>query len=413
MTTIMTLRPLLAWLLALNAMCIIPFTYGPLTFTCLTISVWLLWRVQRLPEPSSPASTVWLWLVIAAGVLVVLASIASATLIKPDPMIDIGINTLAATEHFANGLNPYTHKAQLWVNTFPAETPHLTIEEGQVFMFGIPYHHGYPYFPLMMLSYLPAWFLFDGPAAIRALHILLIGIHLLAFHIIIRNSAISREQQPLVLLYAIAAWIGILRNVPEAIVLGVTDIMIATWLLLGFAALSSQRYFMAGILVGCAQACKLLPAPFAFIAIVWMLYQRREAWHFIGGFAISCIILILPFIAWNWEGFLSSTILYYLTHHQEGDMTSLWYFLPHNLQGPFLLFGLAASLASIFLFNPPGRKTLAGGMAGIFAGYTLFMAFSKMTHLNYFWSVLPLGSLALALLLLTQSGTRGTTTPSR
>ena len=394
----MSLLPLFAWLFALNAMCLIPFTYGPLTFACLLVAVWLLWRTQRATEHPLQISVIPLRIIIGISALPVLISAVAGFILTPDPMIDIGINTVAAIQHFLQGHNPYTHTAQLWVSDFPADTPHMTMENGQMLLFGIPYYHGYPYFPMMMLSYLPASILFEEHTAIRITHILLILLNLLAFYLLASRFSTNRTQRQWIFLCASAAWIGIIRCIPEALLLGVTDMLISTWLLFCFVALSNKQFFIAGLLLGCAQACKLLPAPLAFISIAWFLYGQRGFWTWGCGFVLASILLILPFVAWNPDGFISATIFYYLSHHQGGDMTSLWFFLPEPLKPAFLLAGIVLALACIPLFNP-NRKNLAGSMAGVFASYTLFMAFSKMTHLNYFWAVLPVGSIALALFI--------------
>lgn len=405
----MPLISLLIWLFALNAMCIIPFTYGPLTFACLLVSVWVMWRVQNQPAATTNPhrrTEATLVAITTVAAILGLASTAAGFLLRPDPMIDIGINTVAALDAFANGLNPYTSQAQLWVREFPVDTPHLVSENGQITMFGMPYFHGYPYFPLMMLSYLPAWLLTENAAAIRLTHVLVVILNLVAFRLFVSQHISSKGQQRLVLLAAATGWLGILRAIPEAMILGVTDILISAWLLFSFVALGRQQYFIAGILLGCAQACKLLPAPLVFLAMAWFLWGRKDLWNMTAGYALSCAVLVLPFVAWHPEGFISSTILYYLTHHSDGDMTSLWYFLPSSARSVFVMTGMILAVASIRVFNLPGQKNLVGCLAGAYASYVIFMAFSKMTHLNYLWGVLPLGSLALALMALSRAQSR-------
>jgi uncharacterized membrane protein len=362
----------------------------------------ILW--QLLPSNSGSIQTHNKALPIIATISIVAAAISAIIglfyqpefLIKMGGIIDIAANTYAATDAFAQGLNPYTTKAQLWVNTFPADTPHIEVINDQITMYNIPYFHGYPYFPLMMLSYLPAYWLVDGYTAIRLTHIVLLALNVFAMKLLCDKCLPTKEQRNAALLIAITAYFGLLRYTLEAVLLGVTDILISTYILYCFVALSYQRYFLAGLLLGCAQACKLLPAPFIFIAISWMLYGSRHLWHFFAGFILSCTIIILPFIIWHPEGFLSSTILYYLTHHKSGDLTSLWYFLPSILQAPFLLLGILLTLTSIFAFMHRGNKQLIACITASFVSYVIFMAFSKMSHLNYLWGVLPLGCIALS-----------------
>ncbi len=408
----MPLKPLYLWLIALNGMSLLPFTYGPLSFFCLIISVGILWRLL----PGTTNNTIYHHshlsvLAYSSIVLTIISSCAGLLyhpqwLVKMGGIIDIAANTYAATDAFAQGLNPYITKTQLWVEQFPANTPHMEVINGQITMYGIPYFHGYPYFPLMMMSYLPAYFIFDGYAAIRVTHIALMLLNILAFKLLLDKLLPDKEQRRTALLIAITAYLGVLRYSVEAVLLGVTDMLISTYLLYGFVALAYQRYFLVGVLLGCAQACKLLPAPLIFLGIAWMLYNNKEnmggllpLWRFLSGFMLACGVIILPFIIWHPEGFLSSTILYYLTHHQEGDYTSLWSFLPAWLKTPFLLAGLIFALLAIIAFAKRGHHQLITCITSSYASYVIFMAFSKMTHLNYLWGVFPLGCVALAIYL--------------
>jgi hypothetical protein len=412
----MSLKPLYIWLIALNGMSLLPYTYGPLSFVCLLISVFVLWRM--IPNTFTLAATTQntptaLSILAYSMMGITIASSITGLVYQPQwlvnlgGIIDIAANTYAATDAFAQGLNPYTTRSQLWVEQFPADTPHMDIINGQITMYGIPYFHGYPYFPLMLLSYLPAYFIFDGYTAIRVTHIVLMLLNIAAFKLLLDKLLPDNAQRRTALLIAITAYLGVLRYSVEAVLLGVTDMLISTYLLYGFVALSYQRYFIAGLLLGCAQACKLLPAPFVFLGITWLLYNRRESiggllpmWRFWAGFVLACCVFILPFIIWHWQGFLSSTILYYLTHHQEGDFTSLWSFLPAWLQTPFLLGGLVITLVAIISFAKRGNHQLIACIAGSYASYVIFMSFSKMTHLNYLWGVFPLGCVVLAIAIL-------------
>jgi len=258
----------------------------------------------------------------------------------------------------------------------------------------------------MFLSYLPAYFSFDGYLAIRVTHFLLIALNLAAFWLIISRYFSLQIQRQTAMLIAITAYLGLLRYAFEAIMLGVTDVLISTYLLFAFAALQRKHYFIAGLLLGCAQACKLLPAPFILLAMLLMLIHQEKSIidnlpvrRLLLGFLLAIAVIIFPFIAWQAEGFFSSTILYYLTHHQEGDQTSLWFFLPKLLQLPFLLLGLLSTVACIFMIRPLNKDLWLSCLGVSFCSYVIFMAFSKMTHLNYLWGVLPLGALALAIAL--------------
>lgn len=406
----MSLTPLYLWLLALNVMCAIPFTFGPLTFACLLSSVAILHNTMTSTATIKLPSKHLTLLAYACGIWTIV-SIALGVFYQPaflqamGGIIDIGANTYAATDAFAQGLDPYITKSQLWVTQFPADTPHLTTIDGEVRMFGVPYYYGFPYFPLMFISYLPAYLGISGYLAIRITHIVLILINIMAFKLII-GQLLPQPIRRTALFIAFCSYLGVLRFSIEAVMLGVTDILISSYLLWAFVALSKRQYFIGGGLLGCAQACKLLPAPFVLLAVMWMLYQQKQTLrvyiNLLGGYIIANIIFVLPFIIWHFDGFLSSTILYYLTHHQGGDTTSLWYFLPSIAQTPFLLIGLLLTLSSIIYCQKSTQYALTACLSAAFSSYVLFMIFSKMTHLNYLWGVFPLGCLALALTL-TQS----------
>lgn len=411
----MSLKPLYIWLIALNGMSLLPYTYGPTSFIGLLISIFILWHLlSGNPKASAVYPEKTLNILAATTITITIISSIAGLFYQPQwladigGIIDIGANTYAATDAFAQGLNPYTTRTQLWVGQFPADTPNLKTVNGHITMYGIPYFHGYPYFPLMFLSYLPAWLISDGYTAIRITHIALMLLNLVAFKVLLDKLLGTAQQRQAALLIAVTAYFGVLRYSVEAVLLGVTDMLISSYLLFCLAALSHQRYFITGILLGCAQACKLLPAPFVLCGITWMLYLEHKnngdmvslaflLGRFWGGFILACGVFILPFILWHPEGFLSSTILYYLTHHQEGDFTSLWSFLPTVLKTPFLLTGFLFTILSIAIVGMRGNQRLVACIAGIYTSYVIFMAFSKMTHLNYLWGVFPLGCIALAI----------------
>lgn len=408
----MALVPLYIWLFLLNLMCITPYTHGPRSFICLLGSVVILWRLlPRLQQANSTHTAITpilgntsikilIILTVLSGMIAIgfmIFGLTYSMVKQTDWLIDIAQNTFAAIEFFAEGKNPYTSKAQLLVTHFSNDMPNVTVTHGEITMFGVPYYNGYPYFPLMMLSYIPMYSIFESYAAIRGTHIILIALNLLAFKLLINKLLPEGRIRWHALLAAITAYLGIARYALEAIGFGVTDMLIATYIIFSFVALAHERFLLAGLLLGCAQACKLLPAPFVLIAILWMLHGKSSLWHFLCGYILACITFILPFLLWHPEGFISATILYYLTHHEGGDFTSLWFFLPEQIQPVFLASGIILTLASILVFSKRGEMNLAGCLAGCYASYVIFMSFSKMTHLNYLWAVLPMGCIALAL----------------
>lgn len=92
----------------------------------------------------------------------------------------------------------------------------------------------------------------------------------------------------------------------------------------------------------------------------------------------------------------SSGAFFYLTHHAGGDDTSLWFYLPVGYRLPFSAIGYGLSLALVaWTAKKRGGDVLAPMGLG-FAAYLAFIAFAPMCHLNYIWSIYPLGCVALA-----------------
>ena len=118
---------------------------------------------------------------------------------------------------------------------------------------------------------------------------------------------------------------------------------------------------------------------------------------------LTTLVLVLPFLLWNPEPFITATLLYYLTLHQAGDNTSLWFFLPAVWQTPFLVLGGVLTLATVALASWRRSLGLVWPLAVAFCAYAVFIAFNKMSHLNYLWGVYALGCAALGLSLAGQS----------
>lgn len=401
------LSPLWLWVALFNIIGFLTWGFGPLTFVCLLAIVYLLFALSRgrypvlagtfILAPSvgvmEPTRAEKYSFYALAGIMVV--GILSSFLITPkDWMLDIGINTYKACEYFINGLNPYTHNAQVHYE-ISAATPHATVEDNQVFMFGVPYHYGYPYFPFMMLFYLPFTWLIDGYDSIRTANVVLLLANVWGLRVLMRQQQVSRRYQ----LLALITYFCILVYSIEIFTHGIVDILLSTLLLFTFAALQQRWFIMAGILLGLAQASKLLPAPFVAIAVFYFLWGKEGVWKFSFSYGLTAVAILLPFVLADPEAYLSATVLFYLSNHSAGDSTSLWFFLPHFMQTPFMLIGYAGTLITLALFLRRDNTQWVDVMAATFCCYLVFMACSKMTHLNYLWSVYPLGCAAFVLLL--------------
>ncbi len=400
--------PLVLWVLLFNIIGFFTWGFGPLTFCCLLLVVYLLFALQKGRQarlgrlalfPASGRADVSVGLRNSLYLLVLLAAAGAVIglFVAPDDwLIDIGLNTYLACESIAKGLNPYANRAQAW-HTIDENHPNVQIVDGQVLLFGVPYYYGFPYFPAMFLSYLPFTLLLERYDAVRLLNVLLMGANLIGIRMLVaRLSRLHIERSQMV---AIVAYLSIGVYWFEIFWLGIVDILLSTFILYAFLCLSNRQFVLGGVCLGLAQAAKLLPPPFLALGIVLLLLGREGFWRFLLAYTATGLAFILPFLLWDPQAFVSATILFYLTAHNMGDNTALWFFLPQFLQGPFLLLGYLAAIGTLIVFVRRGGTHLVDVMAGGFSCYLIFTAFSKMTHLNYLWAVYPLGCVALALLL--------------
>ena len=393
-----SLHPLYGWLFFINTGSLLYWNFGPTIFIFLLGNLLLLadsysgvFGRRQLPVINPQR------LFITAAILF-LPFLLFSFLYTPEWVVDIAANTDAAVKHLIEGRNPYTHKGQLWVEHF--SSPNVTVEKDQVMMFGVPYYYGFPYFPAMAISYIPMTALLDSFTGLRLTNLFLFLLNYQVIHILLRMHSHSKEQcrrgRKILFLMMVLAPAYIFNT----IYLGITDILVSTYLLVSLLFIARKEFLLAGIMLGLAQSSKLLPAPFALLAMLFFINHGGNNKRFILGFIVTCAICVLPFLFWNPEGFLSATILYYLTHHQGGDVTSLWFFLPKLIQPAFLWFGLGLSITSIiFLYRKTGAKArgnLPMLAVVIFSSYVIFMGFSKMSHFNYYWCVYPLFCYALA-----------------
>lgn len=401
---------LVVWALLFNLIGFFTWGFGPLTFCCLMLTLILLYVLSRsrrpaiLRYPLFPVVAVsqdepgrGLRWALRLVLLLTLITVLLGLLVAPNNwLMDIGLNTYLAAESLLQGHNPYATHAQDWY-TIDTSIAHVEDIAGQIYMFGIPYYYGFPYFPMMVLSYTPFTFLIDGYDAIRWANLLLVVLNVVAIRLLVAHSGVRYVR--ITQWRAIVAYLCILVYGIEIFWHGIVDILLSSLLLYCFVFLQRGRFVLAGVLLGLAQAAKLLPPPLVALCIMLYLLGQEGFWKFCIAYALTSVLVMSPFVVADPQAFLSATILFYLTNHGVGDNTSLWFFLPALLQKPFLWLGYLLTLLMIPVFVRRGRGDLVDVMSAVFASYLVFMAFSKMTHLNYLWSVYPLGCVAFALLL--------------
>lgn len=404
LSSVLLFLPLAAWAVLLNVVGFYTWGYGPSTFVCLTLTAALLLYLRRdahlhlRPAMRGRCSKTIIYIVLASilAVVTVPAVLDTVDGFRADPgrLIDISANTYAAIEHFVKGNNPYTHVAQLGYRLDPG-MPHTEVVGDEILMFGVPYHYGYPYFPVMLMSYLPFYYLVDGYASVRYFNLLLVVLNIVGITVLSYRLSGGRAgyAAPLV---AVVAYLCIAVYPREIFDFGIVDVLISTLATYAFVFLSFRKYWAGGILLGLAQGAKLLPAPFLILAVALYMFGRSEMPRVLWGYLLAAAVTILPFLIWNPEAFLSATVLFYLTNHAGGDNTALWYYLPGYLKHAFQVVGIVLALAAVVTVSRTRNGSLMDAMTAAFVAYVIFVAFGRMTHLNYLWAVFPLGCVSLA-----------------
>ncbi len=387
------------WLGLFNTIGTYTWGYGRTTFVWLAGAVALLLFAGRISGlfyrlrgvPLLPVLAV----LAAMGSIYPLGRALPAELTRPENArwaIDIAVNTYSAGSAFLAGKNPYAEHAQAWHRVESSE--HVEVRGTDVFMYGIPYRYGFPYFPAMFASYLPFRLVVDGLLSLR------VGNSVFLLLNVIGLCALARRLIPgphwvTAAALAVAAYFGINVLPAELLRFAITDVAIATYLLYACLALSSGYTTTAGVLLGIAQACKLLPAPLLALPLLIWAYGRPGFLRLALSYVVTALILVLPYVFWDWQLFLSSTVLFYLTYHSVGDDTALWFFLPEVWRTVFSWLGYLLTL-TLGLWTVRKRQgDILWPMTLGFASFMVFIAFAPMTHLNYIWGVYPIGCVAL------------------
>jgi hypothetical protein len=308
-------------------------------------------------------------------------------------LVDMGQNAFEASKmFFSRGVNPYAFRAQIWLDVSGA--PHVTRENNRTYMFGVPYKYGYSYFPWTFISYEAFRRVIPNYNAFRLADLVFLLLNIAGMCLLAARLA-PRDDRLLASLAMAAAFLGAKKLGYDLFSLGIIDILIPCYVLFGYLALSRERDVTAGVLLGMAQACKLLPgAMLALVTLCWYRDRRRRL-RFLLALIGFVALVIGPFFLWDPEAFISATILFYLTFHADGDSTSYYHLLPKGWRGPFQLAKWLLVAAVLFFGLRRSHQDVKRLVVVSAVSYLIFIAFSTMVHLNYVWSVLGLGSAAL------------------
>lgn len=374
--------------------------YGRLSFLMLTLVVSLLLcggRLARfLPRTRGQQPIRIILGLLLVALLVNLGIGLAGELARPSGdrfAIDIAMNTYSAGTALLEGKNPYAEFAQVWHEVKPG--PHVTVNQGEVRMYGVPYTYGFPYFPAMLLSYLPVRAVVPGYDSLRVTNAILLALNLAGIFWLARRLVLPALGTTAGLVAGVA-YVGVSVLRTEVFRYAVTDLVIATYAVFAFLALSHRRWAVAGVLFGLAQACKLLPGPLLIAPALLWLWGRPGMLKLLIAYAATSVALTLPFVLPNPGLFLSSTVLFYLTAHAGGDDSSLWFTLPGALKPVFRTIGYLLTAGCVAWALRRRGDAVLTPLTLAFVAYTVFIAFGTMIHLNYMWGIYPLGCVALA-----------------
>ena len=118
-------------------------------------------------------------------------------------------------------------------------------------------------------------------------------------------------------------------------------------------ALASATAPWPGVGIGLAIACSPLALPFApFLLAYWLTRGRREALINLAGAMLAGVVLVLPFLLWNFSGFWSGAVTWFNDINSlpklKWDTDRTWLY-ENGLTGPFWLHGWEQLLKPIQL----------------------------------------------------------------
>jgi hypothetical protein len=322
---------------------------------------------------------------------------------------DIGLNTYAAETAFLEGKNPYSVKAQLWHRVKAG--PNVTVRKDKTWLYGLEYDYGYPYFPAMFLSYVPFRPFAAGVQSVRVGTACFVVLNACLIAWLVTLATRRRPGPPAWLewlpgLTGASLYLAVRSLTMEYFNEATTDVLVCTYGLLGFTVWQLGWPFVSGLFFGLAQASKLLPGPL-FVLPLALSTRGRAAWRLLLGYALGSVVVILPWLLKNPATFTSSTILFYMTVHRDGDTTSLWYYAGPTGKHVVEMIQLVgtAGLVALGWRIPRDERSADGKERGdvawaltlSFASFMLFTAFARMSHLNYLWCHYGLGCAALVI----------------
>ena len=313
--------------------------------------------------------------ILTTAVLLLVAARVLVVMVVEDPHIDVFTTSQEAVAYLSAGNNPYAQSYQ------------------DIYRGAYNYQPAFVYWP-GWLDWSMLWHRVFGIDDVR--FGLAIAEGVAAFCIV--GLVVRLRQGWTAALLAAALWLSfpvglmiIWKSWSDPLL--VMSIAAAAW------ATAARRPLLAGIFVGCAFATK----QYAVIATAfWMIYVLR-AWgwrplfRFLGGFAVSAGLLLVPFIVWDWPAFKALTIVKVLTYLPRDDaLTVPAYFLQmyaeddvEGIRWLYKVFGymwmLITAALLVWSFLTKRRPTLWRLFGTIATSYGFMLLFASQAFCNYYY----------------------------
>jgi heme/copper-type cytochrome/quinol oxidase subunit 4 len=316
----------------------------------------------------------WIRLTILAALHFALG--AWVILIAPDPFIDVWVMQADGARALVEGTNPYL---PIYENLHGADSPYYgpgLVVDGELTI-------GFPYPPLSLLLVLPGELLAGDP---RFVHLLALEAAAVAMAV---SGRLSRVSTSAALLFLFAPWTFFLVAgawTEPLVILGVAGVLLA----------ATRAPRLLGVAVGLMIAVKqylILGLP---LALLLLARGGRERWRIGWQSVLVATVLTLPFLAWDPDAFVWSTLGSLAGQIFRPDSLSFLAMLPGDW-GPRLSsvgFLLLVPLGGLALWRAP--RTAFGFAATLGMLLLVFFAFSRQGSANYHFAVIGILCAAVA-----------------
>jgi hypothetical protein len=311
-----------------------------------------------------------LWLCLSIGACLILAKVF-ALLASPHPFIDVFTISTAACDYFRQGINPYAQ-------SYP-----------DIYRGAYGYTPTYPYWPGVLLPQTLSRLVLGD---IRFAYILADLVTVASLISISKSLRWPRDLSylapllwlsfPVTLFVLDQSWI-------DTFLVTATTVFVAMFL--------GKRWVATGIALGYLCATKQYSVFFAFLSLLMFLtppFRASKAFLKVTvATLVSFLILMLPFIVWDWDAFYRSTIAEFLVMPMRPDaltvIAALYWNLGWSLSGSVsaMIYLVVLGGASVFLWkrSRDSFQALRAWSAAVVMVYGVIFLFGKQAFCNYYY----------------------------